>query len=259
MVMAKPKTKTVKRSAKKPTSPKYGKKGLLVTGTIISVVGGGAIIYGSVQNQPASVPIEPKYTISAEVYAATKDSLAKLKTRADNYLPPTDYDSKSMPSWNDSDKNGCKSRDDILARDLINRKLKDGSRCTIASGELFDYYIGETILYDSSVSGGNMDIDHIIAKGDAWNSGGYNWDKVKWEEFTNDPDELIAVSASINRQKGDKHAGQWLPPNEPFQCKYVVYQVSIKFKYVLSVTDSEKTVMANTLQNNCVVEDGNKK
>ncbi len=120
---------------------------------------------------------------------------------------------------------------------------------------MFDYYIGEEIVFHNNTPGGGIDIDHIVAKGDAWDSGGYLWSESKWEVFANDPDELIAVSASINRQKGDKNASKWLPPNELFQCKYVAHQVMIKYEYELSVTESEKATMGSVLNNQCIIAD----
>ena len=251
--MAKPKTKTTKRVAKNAVKP--GKtRGLLVVGAFLAILGGGAVIYASIQNRPVDQPMAPLYAVSSAEHRSAKSHLSELEVRADNYAPPTRYDSKSMPSWNDGDKNGCKTRDDILARDLVKTEFKAGDKCKIVSGELFDYYIGETILFDTNVSGGGIDVDHIVAKGDAWNSGGYRWDMVEWTGFANDPEELIAVSASINRQKGDKNAAQWLPPNEEFQCRYVVNQLNIKYKYALSVTDSEKMTMTNILRDNCIIK-----
>jgi hypothetical protein len=222
-----------KTNLKKPMSKA---KIATISAASVAILGGGTVLYGVTQEHYQEMPSEPTYTISTTDYAAAQNNLSALNTRANDYQPPTDYDSKSMPDWNDADKNGCKSRDDILARDLENEKFKTEDKCKIVYGELFDYYIGETILFDANISGGGIDIDHIVAKGDAWNSGGYNWTSAKWTEFANDPEELIAVSASINRQKGDKNAAEWLPPNELFYCRYVIYQVNIKFKYQLSIT-----------------------
>jgi len=36
--------------------------------------------------------------------------------------------------------------------------------------------------------------------------------------FANDPDNLLAVSAHANEDKSDSGPGEWLAPNEAFDC-----------------------------------------
>ncbi len=65
--------------------------------------------------------------------------------------------------------------------------------------------------------------------------------------FANDPLNLLAVSASANRQKGDADAATWLPPNKRFRCAYVARQVAVKLKYGVSVTGAEQVAMRTVL------------
>ncbi len=50
-----------------------------------------------------------------------------------------------------------------------------------------------------------IDIDHIVPLSEAWKSGASGWTTAKREQFANDLSiaQLIAVSASSNRSKGD--------------------------------------------------------
>lgn len=57
-----------------------------------------------------------------------------------------------------------------------------------------------------------VDIDHIVPLSWAWKYGANKWTQEKREQFANDPRNLIAVEASLNRQKGDKGPDEWLPP-----------------------------------------------
>ena len=116
---------------------------------------------------------------------------------------------------------------------------------------MFDYYTGTLVKYNRLVSGGGIDVDHIVAKGNAWESGGYTWDTDKWKTYINDEEVLMATSAKANRSKGDKDASGWLPSNEKFWCKYATFQIHIKDKYNLSVTTDEKTTLEEILDTNC--------
>lgn len=149
-------------------------------------------------------------------------------------------------AWADTDKNGCNTRDDILARDLTSDVFTDKKKCVIASGTLKDPYTGKTIKH---VRGGNkVDIDHVVALGQSWVSGGQALSAAQRLAFANDPLNLLAVDASANRAKGAREASAWLPANKAQRCTYVATQIAVKKKYVLSVTAAEKTAMASVLK-----------
>lgn len=198
---------------------------------------------------------EHDYKITRYRLTKTRQQLANLTVRSDNEDIP-DYNSNGVVSsdWNDADGNGCQTRYDILFASLANF---DGNSetCKVENGILLDLYTGQIIQYDSSVSGGGIDIDHVVAKKNAWKSGGYLWDAEKWAEYVNDEDILLPVSASANRSKGDKDANAWLVPNNPdYVCQYVVRQIQIKTEYELSVSEDEKMVMEDVLKNQCEVK-----
>lgn len=58
---------------------------------------------------------------------------------------------------------------------------------------------------------------------------------------------VLAAHGPTNGAKGDRDAARWLPPNVAFHCRYVVRQISIKRKYRLWVTRSERRAMVRTL------------
>jgi hypothetical protein len=53
----------------------------------------------------------------------------------------------------------------------------------------------------------------------AWKHGASQWTSAKREQFANDETNLVAVEASLNRQKGDKGPNEWLPPKNVEQYK----------------------------------------
>jgi hypothetical protein len=121
-----------------------------------------------------------------------------------------------------------------------------GDDCRIQSGVLHDPYTAETIMY---VRGGvsEVDIDHVVALGDAWQKGAQQLSQARREVFANDPLELLAVSSTANRVKGDGDAATWLPSNKSFRCDYVARQIAVKQKYGLWVTQAEHDAMARVL------------
>jgi len=143
-------------------------------------------------------------------------------------------------------QNGCDMRNIILQRDLVDTIL-DG--CIVLSGTLNDPYTGQTINFVRGVGTSNaVQIDHVVALSNAWGTGAYRLDKTERKALSQDPLNLLAVDGPANQQKSDKDASEWLPPNVGFRCQYVARQISVKFKYVLWVTQSEKSAMQKVLK-----------
>ena len=66
-------------------------------------------------------------------------------------------------------------------------------------------------------------------------------------ELANDPNNLMMVNPSLNRQKGDAGFATWLPPNKEFRCSYAARQIRVKTQYHLWVTAPEKAAMERVL------------
>ncbi|GHU07493.1 hypothetical protein FACS189431_2150 [Alphaproteobacteria bacterium] len=257
--VAKRKTSTSSRkivSSRKINSRISNKVKIAIISSVIALggSGGGIAIYNATTtptepNNPPTMVVEGGYKISQERYNRVVAELGKLAVRADNYNPELSFSDVKMLSWLDLDGNKCHARQDILIRDLTSITT-DG--CDVLTGILLDPYTAQEISYTKGSN--TIDIDHVVAKKDAWNSGGWQWDYAGWKDFVNDPEELLAVSASANRSKGDKNAAEWLPTNESFRCLYVAIQVDVKTKYTLSVTNSEKNAISTILSNNCQIE-----
>ena len=160
--------------------------------------------------------------------------------------PKTGYSRSAFSHWRDPDRNGCDARNDILKRDLINVVFKeDTGECKVVSGLLNDPYSGLAIEFTLGKS--DVDIDHVVALSHAWQVGAFQWSDAKRLEFANDPLNLLAVSARLNRQKGDGDAATWLPPAKSYRCAYVSRQVVVKVKYGLWITASEKSAIQRVL------------
>ena len=149
-------------------------------------------------------------------------------------------------AWKDVDGNSCDTRNDILKRDLVAQVFKD--RCTILSGTLPDPYSGENIDFVRGVGTSNaVQIDHVVALSNAWQTGAFKLTVEVRTAFANDPLNLLAVKGVLNSQKGDGDAATWLPPKKSYRCAYVARQVAVKAKYGLWLTAAEKAAIVKII------------
>ena len=183
--------------------------------------------------------------------ADTTDALTALnKLEVKGRAAKTGYTRSQFPHWSDPDRNGCDARNEILKRDLTNITFKAGTRdCKVIAGQLLDPFSGKVITFSTTKV--VIDIDHVVALSNAWQTGAAYFDKNTRLLIANDPINLLAVDAKLNRQKGDGDAATWLPPNKSFRCEYVARQVAVKAKYKLWVTEPEKVAITNILSS-CV-------
>ncbi len=159
----------------------------------------------------------------------------------------TGYTRAQFTHWSDLDRNGCDARNDTLKRDLTEVIYKAGTRdCKVISGLLLDPYSCKVITFSSTKS--TIDIDHVVALSNAWQTGAAYFDKTKRQQIANDPLNLLAVNFSLNRQKGDGDAATWLPPLKSYRCEYVARQIAVKAKYLLWVTAAEKDAKIKILE-----------
>jgi hypothetical protein len=162
--------------------------------------------------------------------------------------PKTGYSRAVFTHWSDLNRDGCDSRNEILKRDLTQIVFKTGTRdCKVMSGQLLDPFSGKTLIFSSSKS--TVDIDHLVSLSNAWQTGAAYFDKKTRESLANDPLNLLAVDAKLNRQKGDADAATWLPPLKSFRCEYVARQVAVKAKYLLWITSAERDTILKVLDN----------
>lgn len=142
----------------------------------------------------------------------------------------------------------CDMRNTILARDLVNISFVSGT-CKLQSGILHDPYTGNVVSFVRGIdTSADVQIDHVVALGDAWQKGAQGLSVVERYSFANDPLNLLAVDGQANQNKGDSDAASWLPPNKSFRCSYVARQIAVKNKYRLWVTLAEHQAMSHVLE-----------
>lgn len=172
--------------------------------------------------------------------------LAELPVRGP--ASPSGYSREQFgEAWADTNRNGCDTRDDVLARDLQEVAFRQGS-CRVASGLLQDPYTGRSIRFRSGPrTSAAVQIDHVVALSEAWRTGAQQLPPAGREELANDPLNLLAVDGPTNQAKSDGDASQWLPERSGYRCDYVSRQIAVKKKYGLWVTGAEHDAMAQVL------------
>ena len=198
-----------------------------------------AVVLGATPNSVSAAEPEPALA------TAILETLP-VKGRA----PKTGYTRAQFgPAWADVDRNGCDTRNDILKRDLsaITFRAKTRNR-VVESGTLVDRYSGETISFvKGNLSSMDVQIDHVVALSNAWQTGAFKLSAIERKALANDPLNLFAVKGRLNSQKGDGDAATWLPPLKSFRCTYIAQQIAVKAKYSLWVTTPEKAAMTSIL------------
>ncbi len=213
-----------------------------ITGVLLILCSIGFAIYQS-QNpaltSPTSAPSSAQAGAQGTALAAL-DTIS-IKGRA----PKTGYARAQFgDGW--ATTGLCDTRNIILHRDLQSPVIND--QCQVTSGTLNDPYGGTVIEFTrGATTSGDVQIDHVVALSDAWQTGAQQFTSAQRVTFANDPLELLAVSGPQNQQKSDGDAATWLPVNKAFRCQYVARQIAVKVKYSLWVTSGESDAMRRVL------------
>ncbi len=131
--------------------------------------------------------------------------------------------------WLDGDGDCRDTRQEILARDSLEPVRWDAGGCRVAAGRWRDAYTGEVFTDPAA-----LDVDHLVPLKEAHRSGADAWDAARRAAFANDPGNLLTVSASANRSKGDGDPLAWLPPAWGARCAYTRHFTGVKAAWGLT-------------------------
>ncbi|WP_142064383.1 HNH endonuclease family protein [Pseudarthrobacter sp. B4EP4b] len=189
-------------------------------------------------------PVVPVHAVPEGTALSALDGLA-VKGRA----AKDTYNREAFgQAWQDVDRNGCDTRNDILRRDLAGVLFVEGSKCRVAAGSFHEPYTGQFVDFRrGSDSSRAVQVDHVVALGDAWQKGAQGLTAAQRQSLANDPLNLIAADGPANQQKSAGDAATWLPKNTSIRCHYVARQISVKAAYGLWVTEAEKEAMERVL------------
>ncbi|KAL2210913.1 hypothetical protein CC79DRAFT_1366288 [Sarocladium strictum] len=152
------------------------------------------------------------------------------------------YNRDLFPHWVAISGN-CNAREFVLQRDGTNVVVNNA--CVAQSGTWRSPYDAE-----STTNASDLDIDHMVPLKNAWISGAASWTTARRQSFANDVSgpQLWAVTAGVNRSKGDRSPDSWVPPLKSFHCTYARSWIQVKSSWTLSVTTAEKAALTDLLK-----------
>lgn len=143
--------------------------------------------------------------------------------------------------WIDADHDCLNTREEVLVRESTVPVEFDVRGCLVLSGRWLDPYSGQVFTDPRK-----LDIDHVVPLANADRSGGHKWSAGKKRDYANYlgyPWHLRAVSAGLNRQKGDKGPDRWMPPNPAIRCEYGRAWEHVKKQWGLTMTHEERVAV----------------
>jgi Protein of unknown function (DUF1524) len=209
--------------------------------TVIALVAAASLALSAcdgVSVAPSSTPTTKKTTAKSSSSALKQLDALKIMAKPGSMAG---YKRDLFPHWRSTGEN-CDVRDSVLKRDGRNVKL---SGCNVVAGTWKSVYDGKTL--DSPTK---VDIDHVVPLANAWRSGAASWTTDKRGDFANDLNDpqLVAVSATANRSKGDQDPSTWMPPDTSTWCSYAQDWIAVKTHWKLTVTTAEKSALADMLE-----------
>jgi hypothetical protein len=158
--------------------------------------------------------------------------------------PRTDYDRDLFPHWVDTDGDRCNTREEVLIAQSRTPAQVDPYGCKVLTGDWYSPYDNITTTDPT-----DLDIDHVVALAEAWDSGAAQWTTGRRRAFANDLDEpaaLIAVTSTANRSKSDSDPTQWRPRPDDW-CRYATAWTTVKVKWDLSADHAEVDTLQEML------------
>ncbi len=176
--------------------------------------------------------------VAATTYSAPlQTAISDLPTAVENR---TGYLRSKFNHWVDADGDGCDTRKEVLIAEADD-PVTIGSSCTLTGGRWFSYY--DRVSWTDQ---GRIDIDHMVALAEAWDSGASQWTSAQRQSYANDLGDsrsLVGVTDSVNQSKGDQDPTTWLPTYD--QCRYLREWVAVKIRWRLTVDSAEKSALSN--------------
>ena len=206
------------------------------------------------------MPLSAQAAVNNPTSIPTSESAVQVLstlTVADQTNVPSDRKDHDWADAADGKHASYNTRDLVLDRDLAGTTHKANGR--VATGTLDpEPYTGGTIHFiqgaankteggSASNKDGGIQIDHVVAYAEAYNSGLKDRTEDVRKAYYTDPDVLLAVQAQANNAKKDADAAGWMPSWDAFRCDYAALQIGIKAKYSLTVDRKEHDALASTL------------
>jgi hypothetical protein len=193
----------------------------VVVGVVLAT---GLVTVGGTETAQAST------SVTTRVRAAVKQLPVAAET-------PTGYSRSNYRLWVDGNGDCQDTRAEVLVAET---KSRTTGGCTIRTGRWFSYYDKHTWTHASDV-----DIDHLVALKESWDSGAKQWNSDTRTRYANDLGDarsLVAVTDNVNQSKSDRDPAEWMPTYG--KCLYVKQWTAVKIRWGLKVDKAEKAKLS---------------
>ena len=174
--------------------------------------------------------------------------LSKVAVKAESGT--ASYDRDLFKHWIDANSDCQTTRAEVLiAESKIATTYTTSRQCTVVTGSWYSAYDGATWTAASDV-----DIDHVVALKEAWESGARLVTPTNRTAYANDITfwpSLVAVTDNVNQSKSDRDPTNWLPRRVAARCTYAIQWVQVKYRWGLSIDTAERTKLSSLLSGNC--------
>jgi hypothetical protein len=151
--------------------------------------------------------------------------------------PRRGYSRENFEHWLDIDGAGCTTRHRVLAAQATALQPRNHPLdCRVVEGEWELLFNGGRHIGSAS----EIDVDHVVALAEAWDSGAAEWDATQRRTFANDPLNLIVASRQVNQDKADLDAGEWTPSDSRARCLTATKITLTKWRYRLTIDEAER-------------------
>lgn len=157
------------------------------------------------------------------------------------------YQRDLFPHW--TVINGCSTRDRVLIEESTSLAQVDPFGCRVVAGDWVSSFDG--LMWDDPAE---LQIDHLVALKEAWESGAWSWTESQRRAFANDRDDprpLNAVTGSVNQSKSDSDPPNWMPPLASARCPYVADWIAVKARWQLTMDSTERNFLQSYIRSNC--------
>lgn len=201
----------------------------------------------STTNPTNATSASPQPFVAVAPKAEALELLAGLTVAFPDPQRPT-YLRDRFGNWADDDGDCRDTRAEVLAAES---EIPVTGRCTITAGRWYSAY-DDTELDDPQ----QVDVDHLVPLGNAWDSGAWRWSADRLVAYGNDVEHvehLVAVSSRSNRSKGDRSPDRWMIPSrdQPTRCAYLTNWTVVKARWELTVTPGEMDTLRRGITSQC--------
>ncbi len=164
---------------------------------------------------------------------------------------------KHFGTWIDDPKTPeCfETRALVLMRDSLSEvQMSSANPCKVYSGEWNDPYGGANLKLAREI-----EIDHVVALKNAYDSGAWSWDfkqRCLFANFMGFDYHLISSASSENKAKSDRGPEGWMPSDKSYACQHLQNWLAIKFIWNLNMTLIEAQAIEMEIEKNrCQIKD----